>query len=141
MSRKTAPLSEERPKAMAWTGLEGCAAPAAPACRYVAERQGTPRYAYLRDPAAVYRRSAVLIRQEADLGRFPPGLRPFAIRLAHAAGDVAILDDLVWSRGAVAAGERALKTGAPILVDSMMVAAGIASDRLAAGNRVLCTLR
>ncbi len=68
-------------------------------------------------------------------------MQPLALRLAHAAGDSAILDDLAWSRGAVAAGRRALAAGAPILVDSAMVAAGITGERFAAGNAVLCTLR
>ena len=61
-----------------------------------------PGYDYLRDPAAIYRRSFALVREAADLGRFPAALRPLAVRLAHAAGDVSILDDLAWSRGAVA---------------------------------------
>jgi precorrin-8X/cobalt-precorrin-8 methylmutase len=98
-------------------------------------------YGYLRDPAAIYRRSFALIRRDADLGRFPASLRPLAVRLAHAAGDVGILDDLAWARGAVAGGRRALAAGAPIIVDSAMVAAGIAGSRLPAGNRVICTLR
>jgi precorrin-8X/cobalt-precorrin-8 methylmutase len=99
------------------------------------------RYTYLHDPAAIYRRSFALIRAEADLTRFPPGLRPLAIRLAHAAGDVAILDDLAWSRGAVAAGRRALAGGAAVIVDSTMAASGIARERLPAANPVICTLR
>ena len=99
-----------------------------------------PRYVYLRDPAAIYRRSFATIRAEADLARFPPALRPLALRLAHAAGDVSILDDLVWSRGAVLAGQRALAEGAPVLVDATMVAAGIIRDRLPARNPVICTL-
>ena len=98
-------------------------------------------YTYLRDPAAIYRASFAAIRAEADLARFPAALRPLALRLAHAAGDVAILDDLVWSRGAMQAGTRALAAGMPILVDAEMVAAGIMRDRLPAQNRVLCTLR
>src|SRR5690348_6638000 len=98
-------------------------------------------YAYLRDPAAIYRRSFTLVRKEADLGRFPPALRPLAIRLAHAAGDVSILDDLAWSRGAAAAGRGALSNGGAVLVDSAMVAAGIARERLPAGAEVICTLR
>src|SRR5947207_3985457 len=98
------------------------------------------KYAYLRDPAAIYRRSFATIRAEADFARFPPSLRPLALRLAHAAGDVAILDDLAWSRGAVQAGRRALANGAPILVDATMVAAGIIKNRLPAQNPVLCTL-
>jgi precorrin-8X/cobalt-precorrin-8 methylmutase len=97
-------------------------------------------YTYLRDPAAIYRRSFALVRAEADLARFPAALRPLAIRLAHAAGDVAILDDLAWSRGAVNAGRRALAEGATVLVDSAMVAAGIARIRLPAQNPVICTL-
>jgi precorrin-8X/cobalt-precorrin-8 methylmutase len=98
-------------------------------------------YTYLRDPAAIYRRSFALIRAEAGLARFPPVLRPLAVRLAHAAGDVAILDDLSWSRGAINAGRRALAKGAAILVDSEMVGAGIVRERLPAQNPVICTLR
>jgi precorrin-8X/cobalt-precorrin-8 methylmutase len=97
--------------------------------------------AYLRDPAAIYRRSFALIRAETDLGRFPATLRPLALRLAHAAGDIAILDDLAWSSGAALAGTRALAAGAPIIVDSAMVVAGITAARLPADNQVICTLR
>lgn len=98
------------------------------------------QYTYLRDPAAIYERSFALIREEADLARFPTEMQPLALRLAHAAGDASILDDLVWSANAVASGKRALASGAPILVDSTMVAAGIIADRLSAGNRIVCTL-
>ena len=97
-------------------------------------------YSYLRDPAEISRRSFALIRAEADLARFPGALQPLALRLAHAAGDSGILDDLAWSRGAVVAGRRALAAGGAILVDSVMVAAGITGERLAAGNAILCTL-
>src|SRR5271168_3157293 len=98
------------------------------------EGEGPPdavhRYTYLRDPAEIARRSFALIRAEADLGRFPRSLQPLALRLAHAAGDSTILNDLAWSRGAVTAGRRALAAGAPILVDSTMVGAGISGERL-----------
>ena len=100
-----------------------------------------PRYDYLRDPAAIYRRSFALVREAADLGRFPASLRPLAMRLAHAAGDVSILGDLAWSRGAVEIGCRALADGAPILADSVMVASGITETLLPAGNSIICTLR
>jgi precorrin-8X/cobalt-precorrin-8 methylmutase len=106
-----------------------------------ARQSEKPAYTYLRDPAAIYRRSFTLVRAEADLARFPAALRPLAVRLAHAAGDVSILGDLVWSRGAIAAGRRALASGAVILVDSAMVAAGISRELLPAGNEVICTLR
>jgi precorrin-8X/cobalt-precorrin-8 methylmutase len=95
---------------------------------------------YLRDPDAIYRRSFQLIREAASLGRFPRSLQPLALRLAHAAGDAAILDDLVWSRGAADAGKRALAAGAAILVDGEMTAAGILRSRLIADDQVICTL-
>jgi precorrin-8X/cobalt-precorrin-8 methylmutase len=101
---------------------------------------GPGRYTYLRNPAAISRRSTALIRAEADLARFPRALRPMALRLAQAAGDASILDHLAWSRGAIGAGTRALKAGVPILVDATMVAAGISRERLPAANEVLCTL-
>ena len=98
-------------------------------------------YTYLRDPAAIARRSLALVRAEADLARFPAPLRRVAARIAHAAGDVAILDALAWSAKAVAAGQAALKAGAPILVDSAMVAAGVSRERLTGGSEVRCFLR
>jgi precorrin-8X/cobalt-precorrin-8 methylmutase len=128
----------------AWT--LGVTAPRArknsPPCRGDAEG-ATPMScsAYLRDPAAIYRHSFARIRAEGNLARFPAALRPLAARLAHAVGDVALLDDLVWSRGAAAAGRRALASGAAVLVDGEMTAAGIIGTHLPAGNRVICTLR
>ena len=103
--------------------------------------RGGAAYAYLRDPAEITRRSFDLIRAEANLARLPGPLRPLGTRLAHAAGDSTILGDLTSSRGAVAAGSKALAAGAPILVDSAMVAAGIRSERLPARNAIICTLR
>jgi precorrin-8X/cobalt-precorrin-8 methylmutase len=105
-----------------------------------AGEQGQRELGYLRDPAAISRRSAALIRAETDFARFPRPMRRLALRLAQAAGDTAILDRLAWSRGAIAVGSRALASGAPVLVDTAMVAAGIARERLPAANRVVCTL-
>jgi precorrin-8X/cobalt-precorrin-8 methylmutase len=101
---------------------------------------GRESYTYLRDPFAISRRSAALIGAEADLARFPRSLRRLALRLAQAAGDASILDQLAWSPGAIETGTRALIAGAPILVDATMVAAGISRGRLPAANEVLCTL-
>jgi precorrin-8X/cobalt-precorrin-8 methylmutase len=95
----------------------------------------------LRDPGEISRRSAELIGAKADLARFPRTLRRLALRLAQAAGDIAILDNLAWSRGALAAGRRALTAGAPIIVDTTMVAAGIDRAQLPSANDILCTLR
>ena len=99
-----------------------------------------PRYTYLRDAAAIYRASFAAIEREADLARGPAELKPLALRIAHAAGDVAILADLAASPGAVAAGRAALAAGAPILADASMVAAGIAAARLPCANPVLAMI-
>lgn len=91
-------------------------------------------FAYLRDAAAIYRRSFALIRREVDLTRFPRDLRPVALRLVHTTGEPAILDDLVASKGAASIGRAALADGARVLADVAMVAAGIT------GRQALCTL-
>jgi precorrin isomerase len=104
------------------------------------EARPARHYAYLRDPAEIYRRSFALIEEAADFSRFPPEMRPLALRLAHAAGDTELLDDLVWSPGAIAAAQRALAAGAPIFADSAMVASGIITTRLPARNPIRCTL-
>lgn len=94
---------------------------------------------YLRDPRAIYRESFAIIRREADVDRLPEAVRPLAVRLAHACGDVEVIDALRWSPDAVTAGRDALAGGAPILVDTEMVAHGIIR-RLLSGNPVVCTL-
>ncbi|HZB91212.1 MAG TPA: precorrin-8X methylmutase [Stellaceae bacterium] len=99
-----------------------------------------PRYAYLRDPDAIYRQSFARIRDEVDLSRFPAQLHALVLRLVHAAGEPALAGDLVWSEGAAASGRAALAAGAPVLVDATMVRAGIIERRLAQKNRVLCFL-
>lgn len=91
-------------------------------------------FAYLRDPEAIYRRSFALIRREVDFSRLPRDLRSVGLRLVHATGEPSIVDDLVWSKGAAAAGRKALAAGADVLVDAAMVAAGITS------RPVLCLL-
>lgn len=109
--------------------MPGKAAAAAPA-----------RYDYLRDADDIYRESSRLIRASVALERFPGDLQPLVLRLVHAAAEPAIADDLRWSEDAVATGRRALRAGAPLLVDAGMVAAGIARARLPSANEVVCTL-
>jgi Precorrin isomerase len=102
--------------------------------------QSPSRYTYIREPAAIYAQSFATIRAEADLSAVPPDLAALAIRVIHAAGDPGIVDDLVASDDAAAAGRAALAAGAPILVDTAMVAAGIIRRRLPAENAVICCL-
>jgi precorrin-8X/cobalt-precorrin-8 methylmutase len=104
------------------------------------EGRGKGDYAYLRDPAAIYRRSFALIRAETDLSRLPRDLHPVALRIVHAAGDPGIVADITCSDGAAETGRAALRAGAPVLVDAEMVAHGIIRRRLPAANPVLCTL-
>jgi precorrin-8X/cobalt-precorrin-8 methylmutase len=95
---------------------------------------------YLRDPDAIYRRSFELIRAEVALDRFPETLRGLVLRLAHACGIPEIAADLAWSGDPVSAGREALRTGAPVLADARMVAAGVMTERLPRANRVLVAL-
>src|SRR5579864_4313222 len=99
-----------------------------------AQHKAAREAAYLRDPAAIYRRSFALIRREVDLAALPRDLRPIALRLIHASGEPALADALIASPGAAAAGRKALANSAAIIADAAMVAAGI-TDRDA-----LCTL-
>jgi precorrin-8X/cobalt-precorrin-8 methylmutase len=96
---------------------------------------------YLRDPHAIYRASFAAILREAPIERLPRDMQTLATRLVHACAMPDIVDELAWTPDAIGAGRRALATGAPVLVDSLMVAAGIRRDRLPADNPIFCTLR
>jgi len=96
--------------------------------------------AYVRDADEIYRQSFAIIRAEADLSRIPADLEPAAVRMIHACGMVDLVDDLEWSDGVGTAVRAALRGGATILADSMMVANGITRARLPFDNRVECTI-
>jgi precorrin-8X/cobalt-precorrin-8 methylmutase len=94
----------------------------------------------VRDGAEIYRRSFAMIRAEADLARVPADLEVAAVRMVHACGMVDLVDDLDWSPGAGDAVRVALRGGAEVFTDSMMLANGITRRRLPAGNALRCTL-
>ena len=96
--------------------------------------------AYLRDGAAIYRRSFAIIRAEADLSRFSEGEAEVAVRMIHACGVVEAARHIAFGVGLVPAARGALAAGAPILCDSEMVAHGVTRARLPAGNAVICAL-
>ncbi|ODT99777.1 MAG: precorrin-8X methylmutase [Pseudonocardia sp. SCN 72-86] len=96
---------------------------------------------YIRDGAEIYRQSFAAIRAEADLSRLPDDVAYVAVRMIHACGQVDLVDDIAASAGVVAAAREALRAGAPILCDAMMVAAGVTRARLPRDNEVVCTLR
>jgi len=95
---------------------------------------------YQRNGAEIYRQSFATIRAEADLSRFSPAESQVAVRMIHSCGMVDLVDDIVFSPGAVLKARAALRAGAPILCDVQMVASGVTRRRLPADNEVLCTL-
>ncbi|GAB2815193.1 precorrin-8X methylmutase [Comamonas piscis] len=97
-------------------------------------------HTYETNGAEIYRQSFATIRREADLQRFTPGEERVAVRMIHAAGMVELAAHVQFSAGVVAAGQRALEAGAPVLCDVRMVSEGITRSRLPAGNPVICTL-
>ena len=97
-------------------------------------------YDYLRDPEAIYAASFAAIERTADLSAVAADLHDVARRLVHAVGDPGVIDEFAASDGAGLAGETALRTGAPVLTDSRMLADGIIRSALPAQNRVICTI-
>ena len=95
---------------------------------------------YVRDGAEIYRRSFATIRAEADLEGLDPVLERVVVRMIHACGMTDLVGDVAASAGFGAAGEAALRAGAPILCDTSMVASGVTRSRLPAENEIVCTL-
>ncbi|MGW7684396.1 precorrin-8X methylmutase [Kribbella sp. NPDC054772] len=98
-------------------------------------------YEYVRDGAEIYRRSFATIRSEAALDGLPADVAQVAVRMIHACGMTDLVADLAWSPNVVKNARAALQSGAPILCDAQMVAAGITRRRLPADNEVICTLQ
>ena len=82
-------------------------------------------HAYLRDPAAIYRLSFRMAREETDLSALPPRAAGLALRLVHACGRPEIVTDLALSAGVVERAEAGLAAGAPVIADTRMTAEGV----------------
>ncbi|MEU4542590.1 precorrin-8X methylmutase [Nonomuraea dietziae] len=95
---------------------------------------------YIRDGAEIYRRSFATIRAESELSGLPQDVAQVAVRMIHACGMTDLVADLGYSEKVVADARRALRDGAPILCDAMMVASGVTRSRLPRDNEVVCTL-
>jgi precorrin-8X/cobalt-precorrin-8 methylmutase len=91
---------------------------------------------YLRDPAAIYRRSFEIIRAETDFSGLPADAEPIATRIIHACGMPEIAADLRISEDFVKAATAAIHAGKPVLVDAEMVRHGIIDKSL----NIICTL-
>ena len=92
---------------------------------------------YIRDPGEIYRRSFAMIRDGADLARFPAGVAQVVIRLIHTCGQLDVTEHVAFTPDVVSRAYNALAGGAPILCDSSMVAAGVTRSRLPADNDVV----
>ncbi|AZI59020.1 precorrin-8X methylmutase [Nakamurella antarctica] len=99
------------------------------------------RYNYEGDGDEIYRRSFAMIRAEADLTVVPANAEKVAVRMVHASGQTDLTADLRIHPELVPAARAALHSGAPILTDANMVAAGITLARLHGGSQVHCLLR
>jgi len=97
-------------------------------------------YDYLRDPAAIYRRSFEIVRAACDLDGLPQDVADIAVRLVHACGMPDIIADLRWSGDVAGAARAALQNGAPVIADCRMAANGIIAKRLPADNEIICTI-
>ncbi|MDV2986330.1 UNVERIFIED_CONTAM: precorrin-8X methylmutase [Methylobacteriaceae bacterium AG10] len=98
------------------------------------------RHDYIRDGGAIYARSFAMIRAESDLARWSGAAERVVVRMIHACGMTDLPRDVEMSEDFAAAGEAALRAGAPILCDVRMVADGVTRARLPARNEVVCTL-
>lgn len=98
------------------------------------------RYTYLRDGDAIRERSFATVRREADLSRFSHDEADVAVRIMYACGSVDFAPQIMFSPTCVAVALAALRNGAPIFCDSLMVAQGINRRYLPARNEVICTL-
>ena len=84
-----------------------------------------------KDPAAIERRSFAIIDAEAGENKpFSGHCWEVARRLVHTTADFSILDTLIISDAAVAAGVAALRAGRPVFTDTRMALAGMPERRL-----------
>ncbi|ABP54963.1 precorrin-8X methylmutase [Salinispora tropica] len=66
-----------------------------------------------------------ILRERVDLRHLPPLTRAVTERVVHASADLSYVTDLVCDEIALAGGLAALRSGAPVVADVAMVAAGI----------------
>ncbi|MBZ0215557.1 MAG: precorrin-8X methylmutase [Fimbriimonadaceae bacterium] len=95
---------------------------------------------YIRDPDAIYRRSFEIIGKELDLTSLPSAMHGIATRMVHSCGMTDLVADLRFSADFVNCAAAALKSGAPIIVDSEMTGAGMIRRVLTADNEIVCKL-
>jgi precorrin-8X/cobalt-precorrin-8 methylmutase len=78
------------------------------------------------------------LRERSPIALPPGPAATVMLRMAYAAGDPDLLREIVVSDGAVTAATDALGSGAAVVCDVAMVAAGVATIAARSGARVLC---
>jgi len=102
--------------------------------------RGQAWFDYLRDPAAIYRRSFEMVDEACDLDGLAAGERAIATRVVHSCGMPEVVADLRFGGDLAGAARRAVADGRAIVVDSRMTANAIHSSALPAGAQVVCGL-
>lgn len=77
----------------------------------------------------IERESYRILRSRLDTSAFPPLHRAVVERVVHASADLDYAADLVTDEAALRRGHEALHSGAPVVADVEMVAAGITARR------------
>ena len=92
---------------------------------------------YIRNAKEVYKKSFSVIRTESQLSQFPKDISQVLVRLIHTCGQTDMTRYIAYTNNIVIKAHSALLSGAPVLCDSSMVAAGITRTRLPANNKVI----
>ncbi len=92
---------------------------------------------YIRDAAEIYRQSFAPCGGAGDRARVAGDVARVVVRLIHTCGQVDVAEHVAFTDDVVERVGAALRGGAPVLCDSSMVAAGITTARLPAGNEVV----
>lgn len=88
-----------------------------------------------RQAHAIEVESFAILRSRVDLSHLAPLTRAVVERVVHASADLGYVDDLVCDEAALERGRAALGSGAPVVADVQMVAAGITT------RDVVCRVR
>jgi precorrin isomerase len=86
------------------------------------------------DGAAIEERSLALIDEQAPAHSFAAEEWAVVRRMIHTTADFSMIDLARFSPDAIVAGRKALKSGAPIFVDSNMIRSGLSLARLKQNN-------
>lgn len=98
--------------------------------------------AIIHDPRKIEAKSFEIIDGFLKKHGFPKPRHDIVRRVIHTTVDRRYARDLIFSKNAIERGVKAIRNGAPIIVDSSMVQAGINKKITARfGNRIICRMR